>query len=340
MQNIKEFILSELEIFLLGQGYEKFHARQIFAWIYQKGIKGFSEMSDLPLALRKMLKENFSFFDLTLKHCLDSQDKTQKLLFLLKDGNIIEAVTIPSVGRTTACISTQAGCKFACKFCASGLSGFQRNLTAAEMLDEVLCLKKHAPEQKLTHIVFMGGGEPLDNYPALIQAVRAINARWGMCLGARKITVSTCGIVPGIERLAQEGLQIELSISLHAADERTRSQLMPVNQKYPLKVLLKACRDYILKTNRQLTFEYILIQGINSHLQNAQNLSKILHGLNAKVNLIPCSYVAEIGLQPPSKLEILLFRDYLLKHGITVTLRRSRGEDIQAACGQLRLKHV
>jgi 23S rRNA (adenine2503-C2)-methyltransferase len=216
--------------------------------------------------------------------------------------------------------------------------GFTRNLTCPEMLEEVLQLKNNAKDKKLTHLVFMGIGEPLDNYDNVLNAIRTINSPHSFNIAARRITISTCGIIPEIKKLSKEGLQIELSISLHAADDKTRSALMPINKIYPLKELICACREYVKKTDRQVTFEYVLIKGINSDLQSALNLSRILKTLKlCKVNLIPANPIRELKIEPPNKLEILLFRDYLLKSGINVTLRRPRGQDIEAACGQLRL---
>lgn len=337
MRNILE--LKKLESALLEWKEPAYHARQIFNWIYKKGVMDFSGMSDLPAALRLRLKDNFYIFDLKLVEKLASRDGTEKFLFSLKDGNLVEAVSIPTEKRVTACISTQAGCKFNCRFCASGASGFKRNLTSGEILQEVLYLKNNSASGKLTHIVFMGTGEPLDNYENVLSAIRRINSRDCLGIGARRITISTCGLIPAIERLAKEGLQIELSVSLHSADDKIRSRLMPVNKKYPLKELIKACAGYIAETNRQVTFEYILAGGVNSGLQNAQILSTILKGLNCKVNLIPVNPVSASQLKPPGKLEVLFFKDYLTKHGINVTLRRERGQDIEAACGQLRLRY-
>ena len=339
-KNIKVLSLEELEQVLDRWQQPRFHARQIFSWIYKKGVMDFERMSNLPLTLRNRLKDNFSLFDLRLVEILKSQDGTQKFLFALGDGNLIEAAIIPVERRITGCISTQVGCKFACRFCASGLLGFKRNLSSSEMLDEVLYLKNNSKSHKLTHLVFMGMGEPLDNYTYVLKAIRMINSPYALNMGARRMTISTCGIIPGIKRLSTEGLQIELSISLHAADDKTRSLLMPINKKYPLKALIESSKDYIKKTNRQITFEYILIKDINSDLQSAQNLIKILRGLNCKINLIPCNLIKEYNIEPPNKLETLLFRDCLIKGGLNVTLRRPRGQDIAAACGQLRLRYA
>ena len=339
MKDIKDLDLKELEDILVSWGERSFHARQIFAWIYKKGVTDFDAMSDLPSDLRARLKGNFYILSLNLIKKIKSHDGTEKFLFALKDNNFIEAVIIPAKNWITGCISTQVGCKFACRFCASGKFGFKRNLTSSEMIEEVLYLKNNSQGRKLTHLVFMGIGEPLDNYDNVIKAIGIINSPHTFNIGARRITISTSGIIPAVEKLSWEGLQIELSVSLHAADDKTRFRLMPINKVYPLKDLITACREYIRKTNRQITFEYILIKGINSGLQNALKLSKILKSLNCNVNLIPCNIIKELKVEPPEKLEILLFRDYLLKSGINVTLRRPRGEDIEAACGQLRLRY-
>jgi 23S rRNA (adenine2503-C2)-methyltransferase len=343
MQDIKELSLKELEDKLISWGSPKYHAKVIFNWIYQKGAVEFSRMSNLPVALRKALAGEFSIVNLSLADAQASSDGTTKFLLALTDGNEIEAVSIPASNRRTGCISSQAGCKFACSFCASGLGGFKRNLTSGEILDEVLYLKNNvsAGQAPLTHIVFMGTGEPLDNYDNVLQSIRAINSPEALNIGARRITISTCGIIPGINQLAGEDLQVELSISLHAADERTRNTLMPVNKKYPLAALIKCCGEYMAKTNRQITFEYILIQGINADLAAAQNLVKLLKDLRlAKVNLIPANCVPELKIAPPDSVQVDSFRDYLFKAGLNVTLRRERGQDIAAACGQLRLKHA
>lgn len=340
MQDIKDLSLFELEEKLKSWAESAFHARQILAWIYKKGIKDFSAMSDLSAPLRKKLADNFFLCSLRLADKSVSRDGTEKFLFELRDKNLIEAVSIPAETRVTGCISTQVGCKFACRFCASGVSGFKRNLTCAEMLEEVLQLRNNSASKRLTHLVFMGIGEPLDNYDNVLKVIRVINADYAFNIAARRITVSTCGIPPAIKKLAEEKLQIELSISLHAADDRVRSQIMPVNKKYPLKELLAACGEYVHKTKRQVTFEYILIRGLNSDLPSAQKLSRIMQELKlAKANLIPANPVKELGIEPPNKLEILMFRDRLLKSGVNVTLRKPRGQDIQAACGQLRLKY-
>ena len=340
MQSISGLNLEELEKILDNWGQPRFHAGQIFSWIYKKGVTDFDAMSDLSGELRGLLKDNFRLFPLRLVETLKSKDATEKLAFELQDGSSIETVSIPAQKRVTACLSTQVGCKFGCLFCASGALGFKRDLTPAEIIGQIVHLNNNSQKGKITHVVFMGIGEPLDNYDNLMKAIRIINSPQGLNIGARRITVSTCGIIPAIKRLAAEGLQIELSVSLHAPDDKTRAALMPVNKVYPLKDLIDACREYIKQTNRQITFEYILLKDINSNLPKAIKLSKILRGLNCKVNLISSNYVEERKIQLPARGEIILFRDCLLRHNINVTLRRPRGNDIDAACGQLRLRRM
>jgi len=340
MQDIKELSLKELEDRLLAWNIPKFHARVIYNWIYQKGVYAFSRMSSLPAVLRKKLADEFSILGLYLADLQESTDGTTKFLFELTDNNLVEAVSIPSARRTTGCISSQVGCKFGCNFCASALKGFKRNLTRGEILDEVLYLKQSLKTGQLTHIVFMGTGEPLDNYDNVLSAIRLINSPQAFNIGARRITISTCGVIPGIKKLQDENLQIELSISLHAGDDLTRSQIMPVNKKYPLADLIKCCQEYIAKTNRQITFEYILIKDFNADTSSVEKLTQLLKGLKlAKVNLIPANPIAELNIFPPEQKQILLFKDRLFNSGINVTLRKERGQDIDAACGQLRLRH-
>jgi 23S rRNA (adenine2503-C2)-methyltransferase len=339
MQDIVGLTYEELIKVLERWSQPRFHAQQIFSWIYKKGIIDFDKMSDLSESLRRRLKENFSICDLELAEMQESRDRAQKFLFKLKDASFIEAVNIPMPTRMTGCISSQVGCKFACRFCASGLLGFKRNLDSSEIINEALYLRNNSFDKLLTHIVFMGTGEPLDNYDQVLKAIRIINSDYGLNIGARRITISTCGIIPGIQRLASEGMQIELSVSLHSADDKIRTQLMPINKTYPLKDLISACRQYWEKTNRQLTFEYVMAKGINSALPDAIKLCKILKGLDCKVNLIPANPVKKNNYGPPNKMDILLFRDRLLKSKVNVTLRQPRGQDIDAACGQLRLRY-
>lgn len=345
MQAILDITLNELKSYLKKQNFSGFAARQIFSWIYRKETFDFDRMTDLSKELRNFLKSNFYILSLTLIERQISFDGTQKFLFGIsgkpgwrtqergKQG--IESVVIPTSRRLTACISTQVGCKFACRFCASGALGWRRNLNPGEIIEQVIYLKKIVA-RRLNNLVFMGIGEPLDNYDNVLKALRILNSSYSLNIGARKMTISTCGLIPGIRKLAEEGLQIELSVSLHAADNKTRTYLMPVSKKYPLQELLSACRAYFKKTKRQVTFEYVLIKGINSAPEQAKRLTKLLSGLDAKVNLIPVNPFRN-EIPAPNKLDTLIFRDILLKASIPVTIRRPRGMDIQAACGQLRL---
>jgi len=337
--DLRDLSIEELEGLLSGWQEKPYHARQVFSWVYKKGVSDFSAMSDLPHDLRKKLASRFFIGSLELAKIFKSSDGTEKFLLRLGDKNLVEAVSIPSANRVTGCISTQVGCKFRCSFCASGISGFKRNLSVAEIIAEALFLKYRSSRKKLTHIVFMGTGEPFDNYDCVMKAIRIINSPLGLNIGARRITISTSGIIPGIKKLADEGLQVELSVSLHAADDLTRDLIMPVNKAYPLKELIPACRDYFLKTNRQVTFEYIMIKGFNSDLKNAADLGKILKGMDSKVNLIPANPVKELKIEAPSDKEISQFKNALSASGINVTLRKPRGEDIEAACGQLRFSY-
>jgi len=339
MIDIKELSLEELKSKLTAYGSRPFHAEQIFSWIYKKQAETFREMSNLPAELRGYLSDNFLIYTADAAHKAVSKDGTVKFLFRLADGNMIESVLIPAERRMTGCISVQAGCRLRCAFCASGMLGLKRSLSCGEIIEQVCRLQKEA-RGNLSHLVFMGTGEPFENYDNLIKAVRIINSKEAFYIGARRITVSTAGIIPGIARFSGEGLQIELSVSLHAADDELRSRLMPVNKLYPLAQLLAACRDYTLKTGRQGTFEYIMIKGINSALPNAVKLGTILKGMGSKVNLIPLNPLVKQDWLPPRAEEVNAFRSVLQKKGVQVTVRRPRGRDIDAACGQLRLQYA
>ncbi len=335
MRLILDFSLNDLEIYLKKQNFPVFSARQIFSWVYKKREFNFDRMTNLSYHLRNHLKHHFYISNSILLKRQISSDGTQKFLYKLSDEERIESVLIPISGRLTACISTQVGCRFACRFCASGMFGWRRNLSSGEIVEQLLCLEDSLGS-RVNNVVFMGVGEPLDNYDNVLKAVRIFNSPDCLHIGARKMTISTCGLIPGIQRLAEENIQIELSISLHAADNRTRTYLMPINKRYPLEKLLSACRAYFRKTKRQITFEYTLIKNVNSDLRQSQRLARLLVGLDAKVNLIiPSPFRREFAA--PNKLEILLFKNALLKHGIPTTIRRPRGIDIQAACGQLRI---
>ncbi|NTV29985.1 MAG: 23S rRNA (adenine(2503)-C(2))-methyltransferase RlmN [Candidatus Omnitrophica bacterium] len=322
---------------LAAIGEKSYRAVQIIEWIYERQACSFEEMSSLPRSLRDRLAAEVPFPQLTERGRKVSSDGTVKFLFELADGQMIETVFIPTEKRSALCISSQAGCKFGCGFCASGLGGWKRNLSAGEIVAQVLRARRAVAPEKVTHIVFMGVGEPFDNYDNVLKAARLLNAADGGNIAARRITISTCGLVPGIKRLAEEGLQIELSVSLHAPNDRLRSQLMPVNKKYPLRELMPACRAYAKETNRQVTFEYILIKDLTCTPAAAAELAALMRGWLSKVNLIPYNPVAEFPYATPAREAVFAFRQELERWGVICTLRSPRGRDVGAACGQLRL---
>jgi 23S rRNA (adenine2503-C2)-methyltransferase len=344
-QDIRDLSLEELAAYLKSVDAQPFRALQIFQWIYQKGAWGFEAMTNIPQELRDRLKKDLNLKPQEIAQKLVSEDGTIKFLFDLPDHEKIESVLIPTKTRTTACISTQAGCKFGCKFCASGIGGWKRNLSCAEIVTQVLHLKEEAlkpaspqggHQRPLSNIVFMGTGEPLDNFINLMKAVRIINSNKGINIGARHITISTVGVVPKIKELAQEGLQVELAVSLHGYDNPSRNVLMPVNKKYPFDELIATCREYVRKTHRQITFEYILIKDVTCTENAVANLRKAFKGLICKMNLIPYNPVSEFDFKTPSREEMLKFQNSLEANDIHATLRTPRGKDVNAACGQLR----
>ncbi len=333
-KDIKDLTLEELEKEIIKIKESPYRARQIFFWLYQRGICDFNAMSNIPKLFRDSLGRNYYIGALEISKHLRSNDRTEKFLFKLSDGNFIETVLINAKNRKTVCLSTQVGCKFACSFCASGRMGFVRDLAPSEIINQILFLR-HNLKRGVTNYVFMGMGEPLDNYKNVSKAILIMNVSEGMCIGARRITVSTCGIIPGIEKLKDLGLQINLSLSLHAPNNKLRDELMPVNRRYPIEKLIKACEDYTEKTGRMITLEYILIKDKNDSLQCADELSAISRRLKAKVNLIPCSTIAGGNFEALQAGSINIFMERLTEKGVNVTLRESKGEDIQAACGQL-----
>jgi 23S rRNA (adenine2503-C2)-methyltransferase len=302
-------------------------------------------MTDLSGDLRAQLANQFAFSKMDIVRVLGSHDTTRKFLFRLSDGNLIESVLIPaspalyggSSDRRTICISTQVGCAYGCKFCASGLEGFSRNLRPNEIIDQVIAIEGEIGE-KIDNIVFMGMGEPLANFENVMRAIRIINASWGLGIGARHITVSTSGLAPQIKKLADEPLQIRLAISLHAATDEVRNQIMPINRKYNVETLLSACDYYAARKKQRLTFEYILIAGVNDADAQAYLLARHARRLSAKVNLIPYNTVEDLNWSRPSRNRQEKFLSILRAHKIPATLRREKGHDIDAACGQLRLQ--
>ena len=330
-----EELTSEFSTFRLP----KFRAKQIAAWIYQRGATSFEQMTDLPKHLREQLAELYEIKPARLITRLDSTDGlTTKFLLELNDGAAVEAVLMRHDYGNSVCISTQVGCAMGCKFCASTILGLERNLSAAEILSEVFFVNTALEEQRIDNIVIMGIGEPLMNYENLIKFLKTIHSEYTIGLSYRKITVSTCGIVPNIYRLAKEDLPITLSISLHAPNDELRSRLMPINENFHIDEVVKAGKDYADKTGRRVTYEYILIAGVNDTKEHALQLSRLLGGQLANVNLIPINPVAEREFKRPSKERINNFADYLNNRGINATIRKEMGSNINAACGQLRLR--
>lgn len=343
--DIRSLQFHELEDKVREFGEPLYRARQIADWLYQKRIQSFDEMTDLPQEFRNRLAEQFDFSKIDIVRVLGSHDTTRKFLFRLNDESLIETVLIPASpalygsrsDRRTICISTQVGCAYGCKFCASGLEGFSRNLNANEIVDQIIAVERETGE-KIDNIVFMGMGEPLANLENVMRAIRIINAPWGLGIGARHITVSTSGLAPQIQKLADEPLQIRLAISLHGATDAVREQIMPINRRYNVETLLSACDYYTARKKQRLTFEYILIAGVNDSDVQAQVLARHAKRLSAKVNLIPYNTVHGLPWSRPSQDRQEDFLSILRQRGVGATLRREKGHDIDAACGQLRLQ--
>jgi 23S rRNA (adenine2503-C2)-methyltransferase len=312
-----------------------YQARQILAWVYRRGITEFNKMTDLPAGLRKSLAEKFSVNPLSLARTAQSRDGAKKLLLEAPRGTSFECVLIPGPGRLTACLSSQSGCRLGCAFCATGAMGFSRNLVPAEIAGQLLYLMKLAP-CPVSNVVFMGMGDPFDNYDNVLAAARIINSPQGFGLGARHITISTAGLVPGIERLAREPEQFKLAVSLNGADDQIRSRLMPVNKKYPLAALLAAVKNYASVTGKLVTFEYVLLAGFNDRPADARNLGRLLRGIPSKVNLIPYNGPPGGEFHQPTKASVREFHRLVSLLHPKVTVRSSKGRDIAAACGMLK----
>ncbi|MBR5152311.1 MAG: 23S rRNA (adenine(2503)-C(2))-methyltransferase RlmN [Clostridia bacterium] len=336
MKNLKDYTMEELEVLVKEELEEpKFRAKQIFTWLY-RGVSTFDEMTDLSKSLREKLKEGYSTGSLAIEEkYVSSIDETRRYLLQLEDGNHIESVLMKYHHGYTICISSQVGCAMGCAFCASTRGGKVRNLTAGEIVGQVMTVQKDLGE-RISNIVMMGIGEPMDNYDQVRKFLTIVNHPSGLNIGHRHISISTCGLVPQIRRLAEEDLQITLSVSLHAAKDAIRSEIMPVNRKYPIEELLGACKYYIEKTNRRISFEYTLIQGVNDTPEEARALLNLLRGMLCHVNLIPVNPVKETGFRQGSKKSIEAFQHILEQGGIAATVRREMGADIRAACGQLR----
>jgi 23S rRNA (adenine2503-C2)-methyltransferase len=327
--------IKELEEFLKSLGQQKFRAKQVFSWI-ARGAKDFDEMTDLSKQLREELKLSAGVSGLNIRRKLVSAvDGTAKYLFELQDGNIIESVLMEYVHGFTACISSQIGCKMGCSFCASTIAGFRRDLTAGEMLEQILAIQRDTGV-KISNVVIMGIGEPFDNYDNVIKFLRLANDPEGLNIGQRHMTVSTCGLVPKILQFADENTQVNLAISLHAPNDEIRAGIMPIGRKYSIDKIIEACKIYTEKTKRRITFEYALIEGVNDSPENASELASRLRGMLCHVNLIPVNTVKGTGYKQSGRRHIEEFSAMLGKRGIETTIRRELGSDINAACGQLR----
>jgi len=324
----------ERELFLLGE--PKFKAKQLFDWIHNKTVENFDEITNISKKTKENLSKYYEFTSASIELKLESElDETKKYVIKFEDENVVESVYLKYKYGNTACISSQVGCKMGCLFCASTKNGFIRSLSAAEMLKQVYIMQKDICD-KINNIVIMGSGEPLDNLDNIVKFLKLINDERGQNVSMRKITLSTCGIVPNIYKLADENLPITLAISLHAPTQEKREEILPVAKKYKLLELMDACEYYLNKTGRRITFEYIMIKGFNDNITDAEMLNELLKNKLCNVNLIPCNYVKESNISPSTNLDIEKFKKTLLGQGLNATVRRELGSDINAACGQLR----
>ncbi|MBO6244279.1 MAG: 23S rRNA (adenine(2503)-C(2))-methyltransferase RlmN [Clostridia bacterium] len=339
MKNIKDYNLDNLKEEMKELGEKPFRAEQIFKWLYHDKVSSFDEMLNLSLELRDKLKQNYTICNFEIIRKQESSDGTIKYLFDVLDGNAIETVLMSYHHGYSVCVSTQIGCKMGCKFCASTGIKFIRSLTSGEIVEQIIKIEQDTGV-RVSNVVFMGIGEPLDNYENVVNAIRILNNPKGINIGARHISVSTSGLVPMIYKLAEENIQCTLSISLHATTDEKRSSMMPVNKRYNIEELLQACKDYIKVTNRRISFEYALAKDNNDNLEDAARLVKLLKGMNCHVNLIPINKIENGKFDKSTNENIMKFRDYLNDHGIVATIRRELGSDIDAACGQLRRKNL
>lgn len=345
--NLKELLPSELEAFVRLLGESPYRARQLVRWLYVRRAGSFAEMTDLSRAFRQVLEEVAALPTLHLASPEESLQDTTKFLFTLPDGNPIESVRMRYLehlgpGRLAVCLSSQVGCAMGCEFCASGKSGLLRNLQAWEMVDQVLAIQRLVDPrgERVANVVFMGIGEPLHNFRNLLRAIRILNHGDGLGIGMRHIAISTSGVVPAIRRLAEKRLPLKLAVSLHATRDDLRDRLMPVNRRWKIQELLAACRDYQAATGRRMTFEYVMLEGVNDSLEEADRLVELLGGIRSLVNLIPWNPVDHPFFRRSSKSRVQAFQDRVQQGGLRCTVRREKGSDIDAACGQLRLREI
>ena len=341
MKDLYSYSFSSLKEEMLSIGEKEYRAKQLYSWIYKKGVKDFSLFSDISKNFISYLQDNYYLSSLKAEVVQKSSDGTIKCLFSLEDNQKVEAVLMHYVYGYSVCISSQVGCNMSCAFCASGLLKKRRILTSGEMIRQVLffdeMLKKE--NKRVSHVVIMGTGEPFDNYDNVLEFVKTINCPYGLDIGARHITISTCGVIPGIQRFKEENLQVNLAISLHAATDELRDKLMPINRIYPLSSLIPAIIQYEKKANRKVTFEYIMIKDVNDSFTDLKNLINLIYPTGGYVNLIPYNPVIENGFKRSDNKTVNRFHNYLLQHGVKSTIRKEFGSDIDAACGQLRAKH-
>lgn len=339
MKSIYDYTQEQLIEEFIAMGEKKFRATQVFEWLYRKNVASFDEMNNLSQELRQKLKAKYTIGLLKTKEKQVSRDGTIKYLFELSDGGLIEAVLMLHEYGRSLCVTSQLGCNMGCQFCASGLLKKQRDLTAGEMVNQVLTVM-HDTQDRVSHVVVMGTGEPFDNYDNVMNFIYIINHAKGLAIGARHLTISTCGLCDKIEKYAHEGIQTNLAISLHAPNDEIRDELMPINKAYPMDELRKSLKYYIEHTNRRVTLEYILLKGVNDDIIHARQLAHYVKGLNAYVNLIPYNAVDEHGYQQSLAKDVEIFKNELLRLKINVTQRKEHGRDIDGACGQLRAKKV
>ena len=338
--DIKSLTKEELRTILDKMGEKKFRADQIYDWMHKKLVRSFDEMTNLSQPLREKLREEFEFTSLNIVEVQESKiDGTRKFLLELSDGNVVESVWMKYKHGNSVCISSQVGCRMGCRFCASTLDGLERCLTPSEMLDQIYTIWRFTNE-RVSNVVVMGTGEPMDNYDNLLRFIGLLTDENGLHISQRNLTVSTCGIVPNMYRLAEENLQITLALSLHASTDEKRRQLMPIANKYSLEELMDACRNYFAKTGRRITFEYSLVGGVNDTDEDAKELIALIRDINCHVNLIPVNPIKERNYVESDGKRVQSFKNKLEKNGINVTIRREMGRDIDGACGHLRRKHI
>lgn len=334
--DIRELSLEQLTQYLIQIGEKPFRAKQIYEWLHKKLITDIDEMTNISASLRNRLKQDYTVEPMEIVEVLTSKlDDTSKYLFRLQDGNVIESVLMKYKHGNSVCISTQVGCRMGCRFCASTLDGLVRNLTTAEMLEEIYLIQRSSGE-RVSNIVLMGSGEPMDNFDNVVHFVTRITDEAGLHISQRNITISTCGLVEKMKELADKQLQITLALSLHASEDETRRSLMPVANRYSIAQVMEACDYYFQKTGRRVSFEYSLVAGVNDTLDEAKKLKDLVKGKNCHVNLIPVNPIKERDYKRSSRENVLKFKNYLEKFGTNVTIRREMGSDIQGACGQLR----